>query len=577
MSTAEASPELLSEVREWIDHDVDDSTRAELTALYDAATTGDAAAIVDLESRFSGPLEFGTAGLRGEVAAGPARMNRATVIRATAGVAAHLRNLVGADFVVVLGCDARHGSTEFYRDAAAVISAAGGRALVLPPQLPTPVTAFAVRHLGADAGIMVTASHNPPRDNGYKVYLGGRAVTEDARRGVQIIAPHDREIAAAIAAAPPADQVARNSTSVVPVGPEVIAAYRDHAAAQVGHSTAAQRAALKVVITAMHGVGGATIVSSLHQAGFSDVLPVVEQFEPDPDFPTVAFPNPEEAGALDLAIATASSHGADVIIAADPDADRCSVAIPDTTATTGWRQLSGDEIGALLGEAIAAQADSESTLANSIVSSRLLSKIAAHHGLNYRATLTGFKWIAGVENLVFGYEEAIGYCCAPESVRDKDGVSAAVRVADLAAALKAQGRTLADALDDLARVHGLYRSAPLTFRVTDRSVITSALATLRATPPEQLVGSPVTEFVDLTEGLELSDERGQRYQLPGTDGIMLLTEAGDRVIVRPSGTEPKLKCYLEVIVPLTGDTVPHAEATARVERLAAELRATLDM
>lgn len=590
------SEELLTTISDWIAHDPDEATAAELTSLADAARAGDVAASEELRSRFAGPLEFGTAGLRGVVAGGQSRMNRATVIRATAGLVAHLKDIVGDDFTVVIGCDARHGSADFHRDAAAVVAAAGGTALALPAQLPTPVTSFAVRHLDADAGIMVTASHNPPKDNGYKVYLGGRAVSEDSRRGVQIIAPHDKQIAAAIAAAPPADEVPRDFESVKQVGPELLDAYVERASSLATTSSSEEKKAAKIVITPMHGVGGETILRTLNAAGFDDVHVVAEQFQPDPDFPTVSFPNPEEAGALDLAFELARAEGADVIIAADPDADRCSVAIPDAGVDGGWRQLSGDDIGAFLGEVIGADAQDrgittitndesqtfDATMSNSIVSSRLLGQIAAGHGLNYRATLTGFKWIGGVDGLIFGYEEAIGYCSDPVVVRDKDGVSAAVRVADAVARLKGQCRGIQDLLDDVARTHGLYQTTPLTFRVEDRSLITKGMATLRANPPAELAGAKVTEVKDMNEGLDMVNPKGQSYRIPPTDGILILTEANDRVIARPSGTEPKLKCYLEVVLPVEGDgngagEVPHAAATERLNQIKAELKDILGM
>ena len=586
------SEQLQATITDWIAHDPDEATAAELSSLYDEAKAANPDAIAELESRFAGPLEFGTAGLRGVVAAGQSRMNRATVIRATAGLVAHLKNIVGDDFTVVIGCDARHGSADFHRDAAAVVAAAGGKALALPQQLPTPVTAFAVRHLNADAGIMVTASHNPPKDNGYKVYLGGRA-------------------AEAIAAAPPADEVPRDFDAVEQVGPELLDAYVKRAAALATTSSSEEKQAAKIVLTPMHGVGGETIVRTLNAAGFSNVRVVEKQFAPDPEFPTVSFPNPEEAGALDLAFELARAEDADVIIAADPDADRCSVAIPDSSVDGSWRQLSGDDIGAFLGEVIAADAEARgiatvtndegaefpATMANSIVSSRLLGKIAAGHGLNYRATLTGFKWIAGVDGLIFGYEEAIGYCTDPAVVRDKDGVSAAVRVADAVARLKGQGLGIQDLLDDVARAHGLYKTAPLTFRVEDRSLITKGMDTLRANPPAQLAGSKVTQVTDMNDGLDMVDAKGESYHIPPTDGILILTEANDRVIARPSGTEPKLKCYLEVVLPVDGDdgnddggtgkdtgsatvapaAIPHVAAAERLDQIKAELKEILGM
>ncbi|MDO5076081.1 phospho-sugar mutase [Corynebacterium sp.] len=516
----------------WRDHDPDPATRDTITKLIDAATSGDTGAEAELASRFAGPLTFGTAGLRGEVGAGESRMNRAVVIRATAGLVSWLQTKT-PNPTVVIGCDARHGSAEFQRDAAEVVSGAGATALVLPAQLPTPVTAFAVRSLGADAGIMVTASHNPPADNGYKVYLGGRVSPGDGD-GVQIVSPADSEITEHINAQPPADQIPRTDDNVKHV--DVLQEYLKRAGA-LGTPNP-----LRIVLTPMHGVGGAVAVQALAAAGFTDIHVVEEQALPDPDFPTVSFPNPEEPGALDLAFALATDVEADVILALDPDADRCAAAIP---TATGWRQLTGDETGALLGEYIATKYAKSGAkggvMANSIVSGRLLSRIAEDHGLDHQATLTGFKWIARTPGLVFGYEEAIGYCTDPEYVRDKDGITACITMASLVAALKAQGRTVDDALAELARRHGLHATAPLTFRVSNLQLIADGMDTLRAHPPTELAGSKVVEFSDLAEG----------YQgLPGTNGVLIRTADDDRVIVRPSGTEPKLKCYLEVVIPM---------------------------
>ncbi|UNX54190.1 phospho-sugar mutase [Georgenia sp. TF02-10] len=591
------------EVRAWIDADPDPATRAELAELLARATdgAGDAAvapgdaagapgdtagapgdaagapagaderarARAELAARFAGPLEFGTAGLRGALGAGPHRMNRAVVIRAAAGLAAFLAEQVGPDFSVVIGYDARHGSADFAVDTAAVVTATGGRARLLPAPLPTPVLAFAVRHLGADAGVMVTASHNPPQDNGYKVYLGGRAVTGSGQ-GAQIVPPYDEQIAAHIAAVGPAAAVQRAADGWEVLGPQVREAYLQRVASLVPgeHSRA-----LRIVLTPMHGVGGATAVEALRRAGFTDVVVVPEQAEPDPDFPTVAFPNPEEPGALDLALRLARRVRADLVIANDPDADRCSAAVPDPAADGGWRQLTGDEIGSLLGEQTAAAAalTGRGVLASSVVSSQLLARIAQSHGLAHRTTLTGFKWIARTEGLVFGYEEAIGFCVDPTAVRDKDGISAAVRLAYLGAQLTDTGRTFLDALDDLARRHGLHHTSQLAVRVTDLGLIADAMARLRQSPPTALAGSPVTARTDLAEG---------SADLPPTDGLLYLTAAGDRVIVRPSGTEPKLKCYLEVVLPVAdgGDVAAARRAAAdRMTRLRADVSAAIGM
>lgn len=553
-------------VEAWIADDPDESTRRELEVLLAASDDPDAAA--ELEDRFAGFLQFGTAGLRGALGGGPNRMNRAVVIRAAAGLSAWLRDAVGPDFSVVIGCDARHGSEQFARDTAAVVTAAGGRALLLPPRRPTPLLAFAVRHLDADAGVMVTASHNPPQDNGYKVYLGGRAVT-DSGQGSQIVAPYDAGIAARIDAVASVSAVPRAEGGWTELGDEVRLAYLARVEAMVPYGRAAD---LRIVQTSMHGVGGEMVVRSLAEAGFTDVHVVAEQAEPDPDFPTVKFPNPEEPGALDLALALARKVRADIVIAQDPDADRCSVAIP---ADGGWRQLSGDEVGWLLGEQAAAfaAATGGGVLACSIVSSRMLEKIAAAHGLRHEYTLTGFKWISRVEGLSFGYEEALGYCVDPLYVRDKDGISAGVRIALLASALRRQGDTLQDLLDRLAFRHGVHATAPLTIRVQDLDVIARAMASLRANPPTTLAGSPVVEAADLSQGW-----RG----LPPTDALYYLTEAGDRVVARPSGTEPKLKCYLESIVTVPNSAGPsgldavRVSARERVEAVRRDMQELID-
>lgn len=550
-------------VRAWIADDPDPATAAELAVLLqdaegaqDADEESWAAARAELGDRFRGLLQFGTAGLRGELAGGPHRMNRAVVIRAAAGLSAFLaERLAGRDgdsrpFRVVIGCDARHGSAVFARDTAEVVTAAGGEALLLPAAKPTPLLAFAVRHLDADAGVMVTASHNPPRDNGYKVYLGGRIVAGPGQ-GAQIVAPADREIAERIEVVPSVRAVPRRAEGITLLDDGVEDAYLARLATLVPREDA--RRNLTIVHTALHGVGWGVAERALRAAGFEDLHPVEAQREPDPDFPTVAFPNPEEPGALDLALARAAETGADLVLANDPDADRLSVAIP---SPDGWRQLSGDEVGLLLGaEAIdrlirpsgdqGGQADDERApmLAASLVSSRALGAMAEARGVGYATTLTGFKWISRTPGLVFGYEEALGYCSDPEAVRDKDGISAALLFAHLAASLKASGRSVQDRLDDLALRYGVYLTAPLSFRVADVQLIADAMARLRAEPPESLGGAAVARVVDLAEG------SGEEGSLPPTDGLVLETGTGDRVVVRPSGTEPKLKCYLEAVEP----------------------------
>ncbi|WP_116947159.1 phospho-sugar mutase [Jiangella endophytica] len=543
--------DVLEQARAWLADDPDPATRAELQAVLDSAEAGDDVAAADLADRFAGFLQFGTAGLRGAIGAGPNRMNRAVVIRAAAGLAAYLRDtrtpVGGSRHRVVIGYDARYRSYDFATDTAAVLTAAGIEALVMPRLLPTPVLAFSVRHLSADAGVMVTASHNPPQDNGYKVYLGG------PDGGSQIVSPADAEIAARIDAVTSVASVARAESGWAEIGEDVVTAYLASAA---GVAERGGPRDVRIVHTSLHGVGGVTAGEALIRAGFTDLHTVAEQAEPDPDFPTVAFPNPEEPGAIDLALALARQAGADIVIANDPDADRCAVALPDRDGG-GWRMLHGDEVGALLGEHLARRGRT-GVLANSIVSSRLLGRIAAAHGLAHEETLTGFKWISRVPGLAFGYEEALGYCVDPESVRDKDGISAAVLMAELAARTKAAGRTLWDVLDDLAVAHGLHATDQLSVRVDDLSLIADAMARLRSAPPPSLAGSGVVTADDLLAG-----DGG----LPPTDGLRYLTADATRVVVRPSGTEPKLKCYLEVVVPVDGD-VAAARTTAR-DRLAA--------
>jgi phosphomannomutase len=537
---------LTDEARAWRDDDPDPVTREQLDRLLDRCAAGDGDATAELTDRFAGPLEFGTAGLRGAVGAGPNRMNRAVVIRAAAGLTAYLQRDRPAPRVVI-GYDARHRSDDFARDTAAVVTAAGGEALLLPRPLPTPVLAFAIRHLGADAGVMVTASHNPPHDNGYKVYLGD---------GSQIVPPADSAIAAEIAAVQRVADVPRADAGWQVLGDEVLDAYLRDVVAVVRPD--APRA-LSVVHTPLHGVGRDVLVRALVDAGFAEPYVVPSQAEPDPDFPTVAFPNPEEAGAIDAALDAARERNADIVLANDPDADRCAVAVPDPAAEGGWRMLRGDEVGVLLGAHLVDRGlPQDAVLACSIVSSRQLAAVSAAAGLRHVETLTGFKWIARVPGLRYGYEEALGYCVDPESVRDKDGVSAALLVAELAAGLKATGRTLLDRLDDLARVHGVHATDQYAVRVADLSLIRDAMGRLRDRPPVQLGGSPVERLDDLSLGAA---------DLPPTEGLRYLLADGSRVVVRPSGTEPKLKCYLEVVEPVTDDLAASRDVAAR--RLAA--------
>jgi phosphomannomutase len=518
--------ELIDAAQAWVDDDPDHETRVELGRVLAEAKEGDPAAVTDLADRFSGLLEFGTAGLRGALGAGPNRMNRSVVIRAAAGLTAYLRQTTPEPFVV-FGYDARRNSDVFARDTAAVVVGAGGRAAVLPHTLPTPVLAFAIRHLGADAGVMVTASHNPPQDNGYKVYLGD---------GSQIVPPADVDIAREIARVAAVSDVALAEDGWETLGDDVLAAYLEATAAVVAPESPRD---LSIVHTALHGVGSDTLLRVFDLAGFPAPTPVESQQHPDADFPTVSFPNPEEPGAIDAALELARSTSPDLVLANDPDADRCAVAVPDGGE---WHMLRGDEVGALLGSHVLARGVADDAVfACSIVSSRLLAAMATAAGIRHEETLTGFKWIARVEGLRYGYEEALGYCVDPGHVRDKDGVSACLLMAELAATLKAQGRTLTDRLDELAVAHGVHATDAFSVRVADLSLIGTVMARLREHPPTELAGLAVTRADDLSLGSD---------RLPPTDGLRYYLEDDSRVIVRPSGTEPKLKVYLEAIEPV---------------------------
>ena len=531
--------DLLDRARVWAAEDPDPQTRDELEVLVTEATKdGAGAAAADLADRFAGRLEFGTAGLRGALGAGPNRMNRAVVIRAAAGLASYLRkNGAGPDDAVVIGYDARYNSDVFAEDTAAVMVGAGLNAKVLPRPLPTPLLAHAIRELGCVAGVMVTASHNPPQDNGYKVYLGD---------GSQIVPPADEQISAEIDAVPGLASVPMGQ-GWDRLGEDVVEAYVRSVS---GLAAASGPRDLAMVYTPLHGVGGESVVRVLEDAGFPSPHLTTAQSEPDPDFPTVAFPNPEEPGAMDLAMALAVEVDADIVVANDPDADRCAVAVP---GPHGWRMLRGDEVGALLADFLL-RLGVQGIYATTIVSSSLLAKMAAAHGQEYRETLTGFKWLGRIDGLAFGYEEALGYCVAPELVRDKDGVSALLRVAELAASLKDDGRTLDDQLDDIARTYGLHATDQLSVRVTDLAQIGEAMGRLRSRPPTTLGGLAVDSVEDLSRG---------QAGLPPTEGLRYRLAEDGRVVVRPSGTEPKLKCYLEVVVPVEGGE-PGAVDAARI-------------
>ena len=511
---------LLAEVRAWIEDDPDPQTAAQLTALLDAEDE------VALRKYFAGFLEFGTAGLRGPLGPGPSYMNQAVVGKTAAGIVAYMkeRSLTS----VVIGRDARHGSEVFENISAEIFSGAGLKVSVLPRPLPTPVLAFAVNELGADVGVMVTASHNPRSDNGYKVYLGG-TVDGVTYRGSQIISPADKQISAHIQSIESLKSMPRGSSWQI-LDEDIVEKYVERTKV-----LAPRPAELKIVYTAMHGVGTKTLQRVFHRAGFPSLILVQSQAQPDPDFPTLPFPNPEETGALDLALESAKAFDADLVIANDPDADRCSVAIKERDLT--WRALRGDEIGAILGEVIAKNAQS-GTLANSIVSSSILSKIAAHHQLNFEETLTGFKYIAKIPNLIFGYEEAIGFCVDPQTVNDKDGVSAALLMAQIATDLKSEGKTLNDLLDEIWETYGFHATEQISIRVSDLALISTLMNKLRTQTITEVAGFKVLSKDDLAKPTN---------SLPATDGLRFNLEKRIRIIIRPSGTEPKIKCYIEVV------------------------------
>ena len=608
--------ELLAEAAlAWLAQDPDDETRAELAALLDAVGTNDPAAVAELRSRFGARLEFGTAGLRGELAAGPNRMNRVLVGQAAAGLAAFLLERAQPDAPpsIVIGYDGRKNSRVFATDTAEIMAGAGVRAVLLPRLLPTPLVAFAVRDLDVSAGVMVTASHNPPRDNGYKVYLG------DADQGSQIVSPADAQIAAHILRVAEAENVLElpRSEAYEVAGEDLVERYVEATAAialgdpgltrvraggaPLPHGTALDEhpdaPPLSVVYTAMHGVGWETFARVLDRAGFARPAVVAAQIEPDPAFPTVSFPNPEEPGALDLSFEAARAAGAQLIIANDPDADRLAVAIPDAAAPQGYRPLTGNEVGWLLGWRAAeaatsapltpasAEADGldgdgygdgvdgsdpdalalSPALACSIVSSPALGVIAEEYGLRFVETLTGFKWVSRTPGLVFGYEEALGYLVNPETVRDKDGISAAVAFLTLATTLAASGRTIADRLEEFSGRFGHYESAQISLRVTDLGRIGEVMGALRAHPPTELGGLPVERIDDLSRG---------EGDTPPSD-VLRIVLPGARVMVRPSGTEPKLKVYLDAWSADGSLAERSADARAALTALESDMRARL--
>ncbi len=520
--------QLIAAAQAWADQDPDAETRNELLALISAKD------IAALEARMGSRLEFGTAGLRGELGAGPNRMNRVLVAQAAAGI----RDFVLENFAdqpsVVIGFDGRINSDIFARDSAEIFAAAGITTHLFDGVVPTPVLAFAGKRLNTSAAIMVTASHNPPRDNGYKVYLGG------ANGGSQITSPADKQISAKIHAVAESQTFAAiaKSNDIQIIGDAMRNEYIAETAKITGLIQNGD--ALKIVYTAMHGVGWHVVEKLFAAVGLSRPATVDAQLLPDGNFPTVAFPNPEEPGAMDLSFDLAQQVKADLILANDPDADRLAVGIPDANAANGWRRLTGDELGLLLGHEVASRtvaAGGSGTLACSIVSSSALAKVAQHFGLDYRETLTGFKWISKVPGLVFGFEEALGYCIDPKNTPDKDGVSAALLVAAIASDLALEGKTIADRLAEMGELYGHFATGQISIRVQDLSIISGLMSKLRQNPPAQIDGTNAA-FTDLSIATPA---------LGATDGLRFDLADGRRVIVRPSGTEPKLKCYLQAI------------------------------
>lgn len=568
---------LVSDVTQWIANDPDPETRAEAQGLLARAIQGDAESASALHDAFAGRLAFGTAGLRAEIGAGPRRMNRVVVSQTSAGFAEYLhrRAREGSTSTppsIVIGYDGRVNSEVFARDTAEIMAGAGVRTILLPEPLPTPVTAFAVRHLGLSAGVMITASHNPPRDNGYKVYLG------DSDQGSQIAPPSDAEIAALIEerGALPYSELSR-STDYTIAGPELTDAYVERTADALlaGYPGPLPASAPKIVYTALHGVGSTIAQRVFAAAGLPPVTTVGRQDRPDSTFPTVSFPNPEEEGALDLAYETARACNADLIIANDPDADRLAIAAPHPDEASGYRRLTGNELGTLLGWRAAERARraAESaglpltgTLANTIVSSPVLGSIARAYGLDHVETLSGFKWVSRVPNLVFGFEEALGYLTHPSVVHDKDGISAAAEACAMACELHAEGRTVWQLLDEASELFGHYASTQVVVRLESPEAVAALAEQVRHAPPTRFDGIEVSRLRDFLQPGHSS--------VPANVLAYDLTD-GSRVMIRPSGTEPKLKAYLDVVSTVGNASERRAVATDTLRRIEQGLRSYL--
>jgi phosphomannomutase len=529
--------ELLKAISRWMEQEPEAHHKAVLTQLHNDLALGQREAFILASELFRTFLPFGTAGIRGPMRPGPNGMNRTVVSLTTAGLARYMLECSSEPeerLRAVIGFDGRHHSEVFAKDVAEVFSGHGIDALLLPPLLPTPVLAFAVRELGADAGVMVTASHNPPGDNGYKVYFGG----DDA--GSQIVPPNDRLIEAhiqSVAQSEPWSEIARSTQRISAVDTTILDTYL--AATLASLSLPMPVETMPLVYSAMHGVGGRTFLTAMAAAGFPEPDIVQQQFDPDPDFPTVVFPNPEEEGALDLSFEKARSINAGLIIAHDPDADRLAVALTDPSTSAGYRALTGNQVGAIFGWHIAKKAHSSGktgTLANSLVSSPVLGKIAKHFGLNHEETLTGFKYVSRVENLIFGFEEALGYLVTPDVVRDKDGISAGLLMISLANALADEGRTLWDYLHEIEESVGAFASGQVTIGLSPGVSGSTVTAALRKRDLSALGSHSVTRQDDLLEGVG---------NFPREDILRYYLDDGTRVIARPSGTEPKVKVYID--------------------------------
>ncbi len=550
-----ASSDLIARANAWLEQDPDQETASELRVIIERADAGDESAIADLSERFDTRLTFGTAGLRGELGAGPNRMNRVLVSQAAHGFAQFLLERESKPSVVI-GYDGRVNSDVFAQDSAEIFAGLGLRVILFDRAVPTPVVATALRELGLSAGVVVTASHNPPRDNGYKVYLGG----ED--HGSQIVSPDDTDIEALIVRAAEMNLSDFPRSNDYETAPESVV---NTFVAKTASLSTRPEMPVRFVYTALHGVGWEVSNRCFVSAGLGDAIVVPEQIEPDGNFPTVAFPNPEEPGALDRAYETADRAGVDLIIANDPDADRLAVAIRDNGE---WRRLTGNEVGSLLGWRAAERhkgSGAPAALAASIVSSPALGAVAADYGIEFSYTLTGFKFVNRVPNLIFGYEEALGYLVDPDKVRDKDGISAAIDFLSMAGELQERGLTIADHLVEFADRFGAFASTQISLRVANLSEIPAISSKFRNSPPTTLGGQSVSAVDDFANGFE---------NFPPTDLIRLTIEGGSRVIVRPSGTEPKLKIYIDAAV-TDGDNRT-ARVTDVVAAIESDLRAFIE-